>query len=109
MKPTREFDLNAIDDLVHSKLRLGILTLLSHVNASSFNELKSKLGATDGNLSVNLRKLEDAGYVSIEKSFVKRKSLTVVSMTTLGDEAYSSYRQHMLDLLLGRHVSNFDG
>jgi DNA-binding transcriptional ArsR family regulator len=62
------FDVGQLDDVIHGRLRLGIMAYLAqNIEVAEFNELKDVLEATQGNLSVHLRKLEDAGYVSIEK------------------------------------------
>ena len=61
------FDIDKLDDVIHSRLRLGIMTLLADSEAETFNALKEALKATQGNLSIQLRKLEEAGYVSIDK------------------------------------------
>jgi DNA-binding MarR family transcriptional regulator len=86
-----EFDLEAIDEVIHGRLRLGVMSYLSGAGAADFNELKARLQATDGNLSVHLRKLEDAGYVAIDKSFVGRKPLTRVRITDAGRAAFARY------------------
>ncbi len=70
------FDIAKIDDVIHGRLRLGIMAYLAGADVADFNELKSVLKATQGNLSVQLRKLEDAGYIEIEKGFLGRKPLT---------------------------------
>ena len=67
------FDHNAIDDIVHGRIRLGVMAYLAAVESALFPELRDKVGATDGNLSAHLRKLEEAGYVRADKSFVNRK------------------------------------
>ena len=93
------FDLEAIDEVIHGRLRLGVMSYLSTAGAAEFNELKKRLQATDGNLSVHLRKLEDAGYVAIEKSFVGRKPLTRVVMTDAGRAAFARYLSAISALL----------
>ena len=85
------FDLDGIDEVIHGRLRLGVMAFLSGAGAADFNELKGRLQATDGNLSVHLRKLEEAGYVAIRKSFVGRKPLTRVELTEPGSQAYRRY------------------
>jgi len=64
------FDINRIDEVIHGRLRLGIMTYLVDAEVADFNELKAALQATQGNLSVHLRKLEEAGYIAIDKSFL---------------------------------------
>lgn len=64
-----EFNYQKLDDLIHSKVRLGIMAALASAEEVGFNFLKEKLNLTDGNLSANMRKLEDAGYIKIIKLF----------------------------------------
>ena len=85
------FDIAKIDDVIHGRLRLGIMAYLANAEVADFTELKEVLDATQGNLSVHLRKLEEAGYVSIEKSFLGRKPLTRIRMTTTGAKAFAAY------------------
>ena len=88
-----DFDISGIDEVIHGRLRLGVMAYLTGAGAglADFNELKSRLQASDGNLSVHLRKLEEAGYVAIEKSFVGRKPLTRVRLTPEGRQAFVAY------------------
>jgi DNA-binding HxlR family transcriptional regulator len=83
------FDHNAIDDVIHGRIRLGVVAYLSAVDSALFSELRDKVGATDGNLSAHLRKLEDAGYVAVTKSFVNRKPQTRLALTAAGREISS--------------------
>jgi DNA-binding MarR family transcriptional regulator len=85
------FDIGKIDEVIHGRLRLGIMAYLANAEVADFNELKAALEATQGNLSVHLRKLEDAGYVKIEKSFLARKPLTRARLTPSGRKAFSAY------------------
>jgi DNA-binding MarR family transcriptional regulator len=85
------FDIGKIDDVIHGRLRLGIMAYLAGAEVADFNELKRILDATQGNLSVHLRKLEDAGYVTIEKSFLARKPLTRIRLTEAGRKAFAAY------------------
>jgi DNA-binding MarR family transcriptional regulator len=85
------FDQNALDDVIHGRLRLGIVAYLSTVTSALFTELRDKVGATDGNLSTHLRKLEDAGYVRVDKSFVNRKPQTRVTLTDAGRAAWMAW------------------
>lgn len=93
------FDHSAIDDVIHGRLRLGIMAYLASASPAIFGELKTKVKATDGNLSTHLRKLEDAGYVELEKRFVGRRPQTRVHLTAPGRQAWMSYLQR-LDVLL---------
>jgi DNA-binding MarR family transcriptional regulator len=89
------FDIDGLDEVIHGRLRLGVMAYLSGRASADFNDLKGRLKATDGNLSVHLRKLEEAGYVAIDKSFVDRKSLTRVRLTDEGRSAFVAYLDAM--------------
>jgi DNA-binding MarR family transcriptional regulator len=89
------FDHNAIDDVIHGRIRLGAVAYLSAVESALFSELRDKVGATDGNLSAHLRKLEDAGYVRADKSFVNRKPQTRLSLTEAGRKAWAAWLTQM--------------
>ncbi|HEY5410460.1 MAG TPA: transcriptional regulator [Caulobacteraceae bacterium] len=92
-----DFDIGGIDEVIHGRLRLGIMAYLAGGGggAADFTELKSRLQASDGNLSVHLRKLEEAGYVAIDKSFVGRKPLTTVRLTPPGRKAFLAYLEEI--------------
>jgi DNA-binding HxlR family transcriptional regulator len=94
-----DFDIAGIDEVIHGRLRLGIMAYLSGAATADFNALKAKLQASDGNLSVHLRKLEDAGYVAIEKTFVGRKPHTSVALTETGRAAFIRYLDAMAALV----------
>ncbi|MFT4091550.1 MAG: transcriptional regulator [Asticcacaulis sp.] len=94
-----DFDLEGIDDIIHGRLRLGVMAYLSTAGSADFTRLKQKTGATDGNLSVQLRKLEDAGYVTIEKTFVGKRPLTTVVLTEAGRAAFVRYLEAMRRLI----------
>ena len=94
-----DFDISGIDEVIHGRLRLGIMAFLSGAEVADFNELKARLQATDGNLSVHLRKLEEAGYVAIDKSFAGRKPLTRVRLTPAGRKAFVAYLDAMARLV----------
>jgi DNA-binding HxlR family transcriptional regulator len=93
------FDIERIDEVIHGRLRLGIMAYLSTAETADFTALKTRLQATDGNLSVHLRKLEDAGYVAIEKQFVGRKPQTTVRLTEPGRTAFIVYLDAMARLV----------
>ena len=92
-------DIGAIDEVIHGRLRLGIMVYLADAEVADFTELKDLLEVTQGNLSVHLRKLEDAGYVAIDKSFVGRKPLTRVRLTPEGRAAFGRYLKTMSQLV----------
>ena len=96
-----QFNTNTLDPVIHGRVRLGMMAYLASVNRASFGELKQKLEASDGNLSTHLRKLEDAGYVQVKKSFIGRKPLTEVSLSQKGRTAWIGYLGHMQSLLNG--------
>ncbi len=84
-----------LDRLLHDPMRLGIASALAAGGEMSFTDLKAALNATDGNLSVHARKLEDAGYVACEKSFQGRTPRTTFMLTTAGRRALEKYLDHM--------------
>jgi DNA-binding MarR family transcriptional regulator len=89
----------SLDRLIHERTRLAMVSALA-VNASlTFNELKELLAATDGNLSVHARKLEDAGYVACTKSFAGRLPKTEYRLTGAGRRALEKYLDHMEALI----------
>mgnify|MGYP001333532854 CR=1 FL=1 len=96
-----DFDYREIDDAIHGRVRLAVMAYLSGAGAADFNELKAKVGGTDGNLSVHLRKLEDAGYVDVEKAFRGRKPRTICRLTGKGREAWIAYIERLQSLLAG--------
>lgn len=93
------FEIGKIDEVIHGRLRLGIVAYLANAEVADFNTLKAALDATQGNLSVHLRKLEEAGYIRIEKSFHDRKPLTRVRLTPAGREAFAEYLDAMAKLV----------
>ena len=94
-----DFDIDRLDDVIHGRLRLGVMAYLSTAEQADFNTLKAKLAATDGNLSVHLKKLEEAGYVRIDKRFVGKKPLTEVALTDTGRAAFIRYLDAMRALV----------
>ena len=86
-----KYDYQQIDDVIHSRIRTAVMAVLVSVEEAEFNFLKEKVNATDGNLSVHLKKLEEAGYVSIKKFFVERKPVTKFKITSKGFKAFESY------------------
>ena len=96
------FDVDGLDEVIHGRLRLGIMAYLAHAEAADFNELKAALNATQGNLSIHLRKLEDAGYVAIDKSFLNRRPLTRARLTPEGRKAFATYLDAIAKLVEDR-------
>ena len=95
-------DLGRIDEVIHGRMRLGIMVYLADAETAEFTELKTVLEATQGNLSVHLKKLEEAGYVSISKSFRDNKPLTQASITPAGRKAFAAYLEALGGLIGGR-------
>ncbi len=81
----------ALDPLLHSELRLAVMSVLISVDEADFVFLRTKTGATSGNLSVQLDKLQRAGYIIITKGFNGKMPRTVCSVTEVGREAFSNY------------------
>lgn len=92
-------ELGRIDEIIHGRLRLGIMVYLADVEAADFTELKTVLEASQGNLSIHLKKLEAAGYVAIDKSFRDNKPLTRVSITNDGRRAFAAYLEAISGLI----------
>ena len=84
-----------LDRLIHERMRLGIVSALAANESLTFNDLKSLMNTTDGNLSVHARKLEDAGYIAVTKSFEDRLPKTEYKLTAAGQRALESYLSHM--------------
>jgi len=90
-----EADPTVLDRLIHERLRLGIVSALAVNESLTFNDLKNALKTSDGNLSVHARKLEDARYISCQKSFDGRTPKTEYRLTDAGRRALSHYLDHM--------------
>lgn len=88
-----------LDKLIHERMRLGIISALAANTSLTFNDLKNLLQTTDGNISVHARKLEEAGYITCEKSFEGRIPKTEYKITIDGREALSRYLNHMEALI----------
>jgi DNA-binding MarR family transcriptional regulator len=88
-----------LDKVIHERMRLGIVSALAANESLSFTDLKNLLNTTDGNISVHARKLEEAGYVSCEKSFKNRVPLTEYRITDAGRAALNRYLNHMEALI----------
>jgi DNA-binding transcriptional ArsR family regulator len=92
-------DAQRLDRLIHDRVRLGILSALSAVESMSFGDLKAALAVSDGNLSVHARKLEDAGYIACDKTFVGRTPRTDFRIAPAGRRAFEKYLDHMAALI----------
>jgi DNA-binding PadR family transcriptional regulator len=92
-------ELPELNPVIHGKLRLALLSLLTSVVEAEFTWLRARTGSTDGNLGAQLTKLEEAGYVAVEKKFVQRKPQTIYRMTEAGRKALTEYVQALKRLL----------
>ncbi len=89
----------SLDRVIHERMRLGIVSALAVNESLGFNDLKALLGATDGNLSVHARRLEEAGYVACRKFFEGRHPRTEYRLTAAGRRALERYLDHMERLI----------
>ena len=90
-----------LDDVVHQRVRLGILAVLAEADEADFGYLKEVLGLTDGNLSRHLQVLDEAGYVRIAKTFEGRRPRTWVGATKAGRVAFAAELAALRDLIAG--------
>jgi DNA-binding HxlR family transcriptional regulator len=89
----------SLDNLIHHRIRLGIVSALAAVESLTFNEIKALLETTDGNLSVHARKLEEAEYVTCTKTFDSRRPRTEYRLTPVGRRELTRYLTHMEALI----------
>ncbi|HEY4344992.1 MAG TPA: transcriptional regulator [Parvibaculum sp.] len=94
-----DFDHSAIDDVLQGRVRLAIVAFLAGGACVDFTTIRDATKTTDGNASVHLRKLEEAGYVAMEKKFVGRKPQTTYALTEKGRQALIDYVSHLETLL----------
>lgn len=88
-----------VDRVIHEPARLMIVTILSAVESADFLYLQRETGLSKGNLSSHLAKLEEAGYIRIEKTFRGKIPLTLCNLTEMGGKALASYRQNMKNIM----------
>ena len=91
--------INDINDVIHGRLRLGVMAYLSTASPASFPELLEKTGATNGNLSTHLTKLETAGFIRQDKGYKGKRPQTLVHLTKAGRTAWIEYLNAMRDML----------
>lgn len=91
--------LKELDPLLHSQLRLGVISLLMSVDSAEFTFLKEKTNSTAGNLSVQIDKLSEAGYITVEKSFKGKKPVTTCRITQVGVKAFEDYVNNLKDYI----------
>jgi DNA-binding MarR family transcriptional regulator len=90
-----DFDHSAIDELLQSRVRLAVVAFLASAGEADFSTIRDTIRTADGNASVHLRKLEDAGYVVTQKRFVERKPQTLYALTDRGRQALLDYVAHL--------------
>ena len=91
--------LTSLDKVLHEKTRLAVSTILFHKKKVDFNTLKRLLETSEGNLATHLRKLEQVGYIKVEKRFVGRKPQTLYQLTEKGKKAYRNYLDNLTKIL----------
>lgn len=94
-----DYDHRKLDRTIHSRIRLAVLSVLAAVESAKFTYLRDQVNTTDGNLSTHLGKLEEAGYVEVEKSFEDRKPVSRYRLTEEGREAFREYVDNLEEML----------
>jgi DNA-binding MarR family transcriptional regulator len=99
-----EFDHTRLDDLIHSKLRLAVMAILATVDRAEFTFLRDQTNTSDGNLSLQLAKLEEAGYVkrTMRLAKARKKAVSDYSLTRKGREAFEAYLDNLNAMLQAR-------
>ena len=95
----KDFDYQQLDEIIHSRIRLAILAVLISLEEVEFTFLKEKVNATDGNLSIHLKKLEEADYISVNKEFLNRKPVSRYKLTSKGKKAFQAYVERLEQLI----------
>ena len=88
-----------LDPILHSQLRLAIVSLLISTEAAEFTYIKEQTGATAGNLSIQITKLKDVGYIKVTKKFMNNYPQTICRITPLGQKKFSEYVMDLNDYL----------
>ncbi|HEX2211544.1 MAG TPA: transcriptional regulator [Longimicrobium sp.] len=88
-----------LDERIHARLRLGVMSLLAGVEEAEFTHIRDRLGATDGNLGSHLRKLEEAGFVAVRRELEGRGAVTRYRLTPAGRAAFREYVDQLAALL----------
>lgn len=95
----KNFDHQQLDDIIHSRIRLAIMAILVSVDDAEFTYLRDKVNTSDGNMSLHLKKLEEAKYISVKKLFIERKPVTHYKITVLGRKAFEIYVDRLEKLI----------
>ena len=88
-----------LDPILHSQLRLSIVSILMSVDEANFNFIKETTNATSGNISIQIKKLQDAGYIQVKKSFKDNYPNTTLSITKKGIDAFETYVNNLKNYL----------
>jgi DNA-binding MarR family transcriptional regulator len=94
-----QFDYTQLDEIIHSRIRLAVMSVLITVEEAEFIFLREKVNATDGNLSIHLKKLEEAGYITVKKRFVDRKPQSTYRISGKGRQAFETYIERLEQLI----------
>jgi len=97
-----DYDHAAIDEVLHSRVRLAIVAFLAGAGSADYSAIRTAIKTSEGNASVHLRKLEDSGYVLVEKRFVARKPQSLYRLTEAGRRALNAYVTHLESLIRPR-------
>ena len=89
-----------INDLIHGRVRLAAMAYIAGAGDADFTAIKKAVNTSDGNMSVHLRKLEDAGYLTVTKGYNERKPQTIYALTDTGRAAWQEYLEKMRQLLI---------
>lgn len=89
----------SLEEVIHGRARLAILAFLSTVGKADFVTLRGEIRISDGNLSQHLKKLEDAGYIQLDKTMAAGKPRTIAKLTVEGRDAFYAYLDHLQSLL----------
>lgn len=98
-EPGGRFDVNGLDELVHGRMRLGIMAYVTGAGEADFIALRDHLETTNGNLSTHLTKLEEAGYVALDRTIADKRTRTIVSVRPEGRRALRAYVARMAQLV----------
>ncbi len=94
-----DFNYHEIDDVIHSRIRTAIMAVLISVEEADFTFIRDKINATDGNLSVHMKKLEEHHYISVKKEFIDRKPVTRYKITETGRKAFEDYIKQLESII----------
>ena len=95
----KDFDYQQLNEIIHSRIRLAIMSVLITLEEAEFKFLKEKVNTTDGNLSVHLKKLENAEYIEVKKEFIDRKPVSSYKLSEKGKSAFELYIKKLEDLI----------